>query len=40
MGYPEDLRSLVDAELERLRFPDPPATAGLEEANRRIRESQ
>jgi geranylgeranyl diphosphate synthase type II len=34
MSYPEDLRSLVDAELERLRFPDPPATAGLEEAMR------
>ena len=34
MSYPEDLRSLVDAELERLRFPDPPVTAGLEEAMR------
>ncbi|HEY0391903.1 MAG TPA: farnesyl diphosphate synthase [Solirubrobacterales bacterium] len=34
MSYPEDLRQLVDAELERLRFPAPPATAGLEEAMR------
>ncbi len=34
MSYPEDLRSLVDAELERLRFPAPAATAGLEEAMR------
>ncbi len=34
MSYPEDLRALVDAELERLRFPAPPLTAGLEEAMR------
>ena len=34
MTYPEDLRSLVDAELERLRFSATPATAGLEEAMR------
>ncbi len=34
MSYPEDLRSLVDAELEQLRFPAPAATAGLEEAMR------
>ena len=32
--YPEDLRALVDAELERLRFSAPPATDGLEEAMR------
>ncbi len=32
--YPEDLRSLVDAELERLRFPAPTGTGGLEEAMR------
>jgi geranylgeranyl diphosphate synthase, type II len=32
--YPEDLRSLVDAELERLRFSGAPATEGLEEAMR------
>jgi geranylgeranyl diphosphate synthase, type II len=32
--YPEDLRSLVDAELERLRFSDAEPTAGLEEAMR------
>jgi geranylgeranyl diphosphate synthase, type II len=32
--YPEDLRSLVDASLEQLRFPTRPATAGLEEAMR------
>jgi geranylgeranyl diphosphate synthase, type II len=32
--YPEDLRSLVDTALERLRFPAPEATAGLEEAMR------
>jgi len=32
--YPEDLRSLVDAALERLRFAAAPATAGLEEAMR------
>jgi len=34
VSYPEDLRALVDAELERLRFPAPVATAGLEEAMR------
>jgi geranylgeranyl diphosphate synthase, type II len=34
VSYPEDLRALVDGELERLRFPAPPATAGLEEAMR------
>ncbi|HXR31230.1 MAG TPA: farnesyl diphosphate synthase [Solirubrobacterales bacterium] len=34
MSYPEDLRSLVDAALERLRFPAPPPTVGLEEAMR------
>ncbi len=34
MSYPEELRALVDAELGRLRFPAPPATAGLEEAMR------
>ncbi len=34
MSYPEDLRAQVDAELERLRFSDRPATAGLEEAMR------
>ncbi len=34
MSYPEDLRALVDAELERLRFAAQPATAGLEEAMR------
>jgi geranylgeranyl diphosphate synthase, type II len=32
--YPEDLRALVDAELERLRFSASAATAGLEEAMR------
>ncbi len=32
--YPEDLRSLVDAALERLRFSTTPATAGLGEAMR------
>ncbi len=32
--YPENLRALVDAELERLRFSAPPATDGLEEAMR------
>jgi geranylgeranyl diphosphate synthase type II len=32
--YPEGLSALVEAELERLRFPAPPATAGLEEAMR------
>jgi geranylgeranyl diphosphate synthase, type II len=34
VSYPEDLRALVDAELERLRFPAPPPTAGLEQAMR------
>jgi geranylgeranyl diphosphate synthase type II len=34
VSYPEDLRTLVDAELERLRFPAPAETAGLEEAMR------
>jgi geranylgeranyl diphosphate synthase, type II len=34
VSYPEDLRALVDAELERLRFPAPAPTAGLEEAMR------
>jgi geranylgeranyl diphosphate synthase type II len=34
VSYPEDLRTLVDAELERLRFSAQPATAGLEEAMR------
>jgi len=32
--YPEDLRSLVDVALERLRFSAAPPTAGLEEAMR------
>jgi geranylgeranyl diphosphate synthase, type II len=32
--YPEDLRSLVDSELDRLRFSTTPATAGLERAMR------
>src|ERR1044072_756928 len=32
--YPEDLRSLVDAERERLRFSASAPTAGLEEAMR------
>ncbi len=32
--YPEDLRSLVDAELDRLRFSAADPTAGLEEAMR------
>jgi geranylgeranyl diphosphate synthase type II len=32
--YPEDLRGLVDAELERLRFSATAATAGLEQAMR------
>jgi geranylgeranyl diphosphate synthase type II len=32
--YPDDLRALVDAELERLRFSATDATAGLEEAMR------
>ncbi len=34
MSYPEDLRELVDAELERLRFAPGASTAGLEEAMR------
>ncbi len=34
MTYPEDLRSLVDAELERLSFSASAPTAGLEEAMR------
>jgi geranylgeranyl diphosphate synthase, type II len=34
MSYPEDLRELVDAELERRRFSVAPATVGLEEAMR------
>jgi geranylgeranyl diphosphate synthase type II len=34
VSYPEDLRGLVDAELERLRFTAQPATAGIEEAMR------
>jgi geranylgeranyl diphosphate synthase, type II len=34
VSYPEDLRALVDAELERLRFASTPATTGLEEAMR------
>jgi len=34
VSYPEELRTLVDAELERLRFPAPAETAGLEEAMR------
>jgi geranylgeranyl diphosphate synthase type II len=34
VSYPEDLRALVDAELERLSFAAHPATAGLEEAMR------
>jgi geranylgeranyl diphosphate synthase, type II len=34
VSYPEDLRALVDAELERLRFSAQPTTAGLEEAMR------
>jgi geranylgeranyl diphosphate synthase type II len=32
--YPDDLRSLVDSALERLRFSSTPSTAGLEEAMR------
>ena len=32
--YPEDLRAIVDAELERLRFAAGPATTGLDEAMR------
>jgi geranylgeranyl diphosphate synthase type II len=34
VSYPEDLRTLVDVELEQLRFAAQPATAGLEEAMR------
>jgi len=34
VSYPEDLRALVDAELERLSFAAQPATTGLEEAMR------
>ena len=34
LGYPDDLRALVDAQLERLRFSVTPPTAGLEEAMR------
>ncbi len=34
MSYPEELRGLVDAELERLRFPATAPTAGLEQAMR------
>jgi geranylgeranyl diphosphate synthase, type II len=34
VSYPEDLRALVDAELERLRFAAQPATDGLEQAMR------
>jgi geranylgeranyl diphosphate synthase type II len=34
VSYPEDLRALVDAELEGLGFSAHPATAGLEEAMR------
>jgi geranylgeranyl diphosphate synthase type II len=34
MSYPEDLRRLVEAELEGTRFSAVPATAGLEEAMR------
>jgi geranylgeranyl diphosphate synthase, type II len=34
VSYPEDLRSTVDAALDRLRFSAAPATAGLEEAMR------
>jgi geranylgeranyl diphosphate synthase type II len=34
VSYPDDLRALVDAELERLRFAATAATAGLEEAMR------
>jgi geranylgeranyl diphosphate synthase, type II len=34
VSYPEDLRALVDAELERLHFAAQPATAGIEEAMR------
>src|SRR6476646_11424947 len=34
MSYPEELRGLVDAELERLRFAGPEPTVGLQEAMR------
>jgi len=34
VSYPEDLRALVNAELERLRFQAQPPAAGLEEAMR------
>jgi geranylgeranyl diphosphate synthase type II len=34
LSYPEDLRALVDAELERQRFAEPGPTEGLEEAMR------
>jgi geranylgeranyl diphosphate synthase type II len=34
VSYPEDLRALIDAELERLRFSAQTATAGLQEAMR------
>jgi len=34
VSYPEDLRALVDAELEQLRFPAPAVAGGLEEAMR------
>jgi len=34
LTYPEDLRALVEAELERLGFSAPPAAVGLEEAMR------
>jgi geranylgeranyl diphosphate synthase type II len=34
MSYPDDLRTVVDTELERLRYAGAPATAGLEEAMR------
>jgi geranylgeranyl diphosphate synthase type II len=34
VSYPEDLRSLADAELEQLRFPAPALAGGLEDAMR------
>jgi geranylgeranyl diphosphate synthase, type II len=34
VSYPEDLRQLVDVELERLAFPAPEPTVGLQEAMR------
>jgi geranylgeranyl diphosphate synthase, type II len=34
VSYPEDLRCLVDAELEQLHFPAPAVASGLEEAMR------